>query len=181
MKSVLSKEQQTFLLDLAHRAIKHYLDKNKPPKIETEDAVLKEKRGAFVTLKVDGQLRGCIGYSIPHKPLIETITDCAIAAASQDYRFPSIESEELARLKVEISVLTRPRTIEEVSEIKIGDHGIIISKGKSKGLLLPQVPVEWEWDLETYLNHGCQKAGLPEDAWKKGAKIETFSAQVFSD
>lgn len=181
MKNVLSTEQQQFLLDLARRAIKHYLDKNKTLKIDTEDAELKEKRGAFVTLKVDDQLRGCIGYPIPHKPLIETIIDCAIAAASQDYRFPSITNEELDRLNVEISVLTLPRKIENVSEIKIGDHGITISQGMSKGLLLPQVPVEWDWDLETYLNHGCLKAGLPENAWKKGAKIEIFSAQIFAD
>jgi AmmeMemoRadiSam system protein A len=181
MKNVLSKEQQKFLLGLARRAINHYLKKNKTLKMDTKDTELKEKRGAFVTLKVNDQLRGCIGYPIPHKPLIETIIDCAIAAASQDYRFSSITKEELDRLDVEISVLTLPRKIEDVSEIKIGDHGIIISKGMSKGLLLPQVPVEWDWDLETYLNHGCLKAGLPEDAWKKGAKIEIFSAQIFSD
>jgi AmmeMemoRadiSam system protein A len=181
MTNTLSKDQQNFLLDVAHRAITHYLDKGETPAIETEDVVLREKRGAFVTLKVDDQLRGCIGYPIPHKPLIETIIDCAIAAASQDYRFPSIGSAELDRLSVEISILTLPRAVEDVSEIKIGDHGIIISKGLSKGLLLPQVPVEWDWDLETYLNHGCLKAGLPEDAWKKGAKIEIFSAQIFSD
>jgi len=181
MKNALSSEQQKFLLNVAHRAIQHYLDKKKTLEIKTDDAVLQEKRGAFVTLKVDDQLRGCIGYPIPYKPLIETIIDCAIAAASQDHRFPSITTEELARTDVEISVLTLPRKIEDISEIKIGDHGIIISKGMNKGLLLPQVPVEWNWDLETYLNHGCLKAGLQEDTWKKGAKIEIFSAQVFAD
>lgn len=181
MKNVLSTEQQKFLLDAARRAIKHYLDTKKTLKLGTEDAVLREERGAFVTLKVDEKLRGCIGYPIPHKPLIETIIDCAVAAASQDFRFASIGSEELGRMKAEISVLTLPRTIEDVAEIKIGEHGIIISKGMSKGLLLPQVPVEWGWDLETYLTHGCLKAGLPEDAWKKGTKIEIFSAQIFSD
>jgi len=181
MKNALSTEQQEFLLDVARRAIKHYLDERKTLNIKTDDAVLQEKRGAFVTLKVEDQLRGCIGYPIPHKPLIETVIDCAIAAASQDYRFLAIETEELARLKVEISVLTLPRTIKDVSEIKIGDHGIIISKGMNKGLLLPQVAVEWDWDAPTFLNHGCLKAGLPEEAWEKGAKIEIFSAQVFSD
>jgi len=181
MKIALSTEQQKFLLNVAHRAIKHYIDERKTLEIETDDAVLQEKRGAFVTFKVDDQLRGCIGYPIPHKPLIETIIDCAIAAAFQDHRFSPIKIEELARTNVEISVLTLPRKIKNVSEIKIGDHGIIISKGMSKGLLLPQVPLEWGWDLETYLNHGCLKAGLPEDAWKKRAKIEIFSAQVFAD
>ena len=181
MENALSSEQQKFLLNVAHRAIQYYLDKRKTLKIKTDDAMLQEKRGAFVTLKVDDQLRGCIGYPIPHKPLIETIIDCAIAAASQDHRFLSITTEELSRTDVEISVLTLPRKIDDISEIKIGNHGIIISKGMSKGLLLPQVAVEWDWDLETYLNHGCLKAGLPEDSWKKKAKIEIFSAQVFAD
>ena len=181
MKSALSEAQQKFLLKTAHQAINHFLRTKKTPEIETRDAELQEKRGAFVTLKVDGQLRGCIGYPIPHKPLIETIIDCAIAASSQDHRFLSIQPDELDRLTVEISVLTLPRAIEEVSEIRVGEHGIIISKGIGKGLLLPQVPLEWDWDLETFLNHGCLKAGLPEDSWKKGAKIEIFSAQVFCD
>jgi AmmeMemoRadiSam system protein A len=181
MKNTLSADQQKFLLDVAHRAIKHYLDTKKSLKVKTDDAVLLEKRGAFVTLKVDDQLRGCIGYPLPHKSLMETIIDCSVAASTQDFRFSSITAEEISRLNVEISVLTLPRTIEEVSEIIIGDHGIIISKGMAKGLLLPQVPIEWDWDLETYLKHGCLKAGLAEDAWKKGAKIEIFSAQIFSD
>ena len=132
----LSKEQQKFLLDVALRAIKHYLAERKPLEIETDDAVLRKKRGAFVTLKVDDQLRGCIGYPIPHKPLIETIIDSAIAAAFQDYRFSSIKTEELAGLKVEISVLTLPRKIKDVSEIIIGEHGIIISKGAAVDLLV---------------------------------------------
>jgi AmmeMemoRadiSam system protein A len=181
MENVLSPEQQKFLLDVAHLSIQNYLDKGKTQEVETDDPELQEKRGAFVTLKVEDQLRGCIGYAIPHKSLQETIIDCAIAAASQDYRFPSITKEELDRLKVEISVLTLPRKIDDISEIKIGDHGIIISKGMNKGLLLPQVAVEWNWDVETFLNHGCLKAGLTENAWRKGAKIEIFSAQVFAD
>jgi AmmeMemoRadiSam system protein A len=181
MEDVLNSEQKSFLLDLARRTISSYLDKGGSLKEESDDPLLLKKRGAFVTLKVDNELRGCIGYPLPHKSLLETIINCAIAAASQDFRFASIKKEELSRLKIEISVLTLPRKVRDVSEIKIGEHGIILSKGPHKGLLLPQVPVEWDWDLETYLNHGCLKAGLAENEWKKGATIEIFSAQVFSE
>jgi len=181
MEEILNKDQQMFLLDLARRAIEFFLEKKESFEEKSNDPLLLEKRGAFVTLKVDNELRGCIGYPLPHKSLVETIIDCAIAAATQDFRFPSIKQEELSRLNIEISVLTLPRKIKDISEIKVGEHGIILSKGSHKGLLLPQVPVEWDWDLETYLNHGCLKAGLPEDEWKKGATIEIFSAQVFSE
>jgi AmmeMemoRadiSam system protein A len=181
MEDALNREQKSFLLDLARRTIRFYLEKGESLKERSDDPLLHEKRGAFVTLKVDGELRGCIGYVLPHKPLLQTIIDCAIAAATQDFRFSSIQKEELPRLNIEISVLTLPRKIKGVSEIKLGEHGIILSKGPHKGLLLPQVPVEWNWDLETYLNHGCLKAGLAEDEWRKGAKIEIFSAQVFSE
>ena len=143
--------------------------------------MLKEKRGAFVTLKVNDQLRGCIGYLLPRKPLWETISDVAISAATQDFRFKSITLEELPDTKIEISVLSLPKPIKDVKEIEVGKHGIIISKGPCKGLLLPQVPLEWNWDLETYLSHGCLKAGLDEDEWKKGVNIKVFSAQVFSE
>ena len=181
MDHSLSEEQQIFLLQLARKAIVFYLKKGKPLKIKPDDKMLKEKRGAFVTLKVDDQLRGCIGYPLPLKPLYETILDAAISAATQDFRFQSIELEELPKTKIEISVLSLPKPIKDISEIEVGEHGIIISKGTNKGLLLPQVPVEYCWDRETYLNHGCLKAGLEQDAWKKGVHIEVFSAQVFSD
>ncbi len=181
MEEILNAAQQKFLLDLARRTIKHHLEKGGRLKEKFKDPLLQEKRGAFVTLKVENELRGCIGYPMPHKSLVETVIDCSIAAATQDFRFPSIKEEELARLKIEISVLTLPRQVKDVSEIKIGEHGIIVSKGPHRGLLLPQVPVEWDWDLETFLNHGCLKAGLAEDEWKKGASIEIFAAQVFSE
>lgn len=151
------------------------------PKERIEDKVLKEKRGAFVTLKVNDQLRGCIGYPLPRKSLWETISDVAISAATQDFRFESITLEELPDTKIEISVLSLPKPIKDVKKIEVGKHGIIISKGPCKGLLLPQVPLEWNWDLEAYLSHGCLKAGLDENEWKKGVNIEIFSAQVFSE
>ena len=181
MEKKLNKSQQKFLLSLARKAIKHYLEKGETIKTETDDKILQEKRGAFVTLKVNGQLRGCIGYPLPYRSLIETIIEAAIAAATQDFRFQPLSLEELSQTKIEISVLSLPKPIKNIKEIKVGQHGIIVSKGFNKGLLLPQVPVEWNWDLETYLKHGCLKAGLDEDEWQKGAKIEIFTAQVFSE
>jgi len=181
MESQLSKDQQEFLLALARKAIKHYLETGKQLKIETPDKIFLAQKGAFVTLKVNGQLRGCIGYPIPHKALYETVIEMAVSAASEDYRFQPISLDELGEVKIEISVLTLPKPVKDISEIEIGRHGIIVSKGLNKGLLLPQVPGEWGWDLETFLRHGCLKAGLEEDYWKKGARIEVFSAQVFSE
>jgi AmmeMemoRadiSam system protein A len=177
----LTPEQERALLKLARQAIEHHFKKGTSPKVHPHDAVLKEKRGAFVTLKVAGQLRGCIGYPLPVKPLYETIIEMAIAAASQDFRFEPLTAEELDRTKIEISVLSLPQPAASPEDVDVGCHGIIISKGFNRGLLLPQVPVEYQWDRETYLRHGCLKAGLNPEDWKKGAKIETFTAQVFSE
>ena len=181
MANFLNEDQKKFLLELAREAIQHYLSSEKSLKKKTKDPKLIEQRGAFVTLKVKNQLRGCIGFPLPYKPLWETIRDVAVSAATQDYRFQPLTLEELSETKIEISVLTLPEPVKDIQKIEVGKHGIIISKGPCKGLLLPQVPVEWDWDLETYLSHGCLKAGLEEDEWKKGVQIEIFSAQVFSE
>jgi AmmeMemoRadiSam system protein A len=181
MESFLNEDQQKRLLSLARQAISFYLEKGEKLKIEVADDSLIEERGVFVTLKVRNELRGCIGYPLPYKPLFETIIDAAVAAAAHDFRFQSLEKCELQETRVEISVLSPPRAIEDVTEIQVGEHGIVISKGGKKGLLLPQVPIEWGWDRETFLEHGCLKAGLEENAWEKGANIEIFSAQVFSE
>ncbi|MCX7973463.1 MAG: AmmeMemoRadiSam system protein A [Candidatus Aminicenantes bacterium] len=177
----LSQDQKIFLLRLARQAIEHYLKTGKYLKIEIDDPVLKEKKGAFVTLKTRGQLRGCIGYPLPYKSLVETIIEMAVAAATQDFRFSPLRIEELPDTLIEISVLSLPQPIQNIKEIRVGQHGIIVSKGQAKGLLLPQVPVEYNWDLETYLAHGCLKAGLDPNCWQKGAKIEIFEAEIFSE
>lgn len=177
----LNKTQKTYLLGLARDVITALLTTGKLVKPATQDPVLRAERGAFVTLTVDGELRGCIGYPLPYKPLAEAVAEMATAAATQDTRFEPLGAEELPRLEIEISVLTLPRPVEDVSEIVVGKHGIIVSKGRFTGLLLPQVPLEYGWDLPTYLGHGCQKAGLPKDEWKKGAQIKVFEAQVFSE
>jgi AmmeMemoRadiSam system protein A len=181
MIDLLDKNEQEFLLRLARQTLEQYLKTGKRPKTKPENKKFLEKRGAFVTLKVDGHLRGCIGYPLPYKPLYETIIDMAIAAATQDYRFSPLIPEELPRTLIEISVLSLPEPIKDIKDIEVGKHGIIVSKGLNRGLLLPQVPLEYDWDLETYLRHGCLKAGLDEDEWKKGIDIEVFQAQVFSE
>ncbi|MBN2408240.1 MAG: AmmeMemoRadiSam system protein A [Candidatus Aminicenantes bacterium] len=177
----LDPGEERFLLALARRSIEKFLKTGTRLRPEAGSKKLSAERGAFVTLKVDDELRGCIGYPLPRKPLIETVAEMAVAAATQDYRFPPLRIEELPRTKIEISVLTLPTPVKEVKEIEVGRHGIIISKGLSRGLLLPQVPGEYGWDLKTYLRHGCLKAGLEEDEWKKDARIEVFEAQVFSE
>lgn len=181
MGELLNKGQQKNLLRLARQAIWHYLQTESTLRTKIEDKILMEKRGAFVTLKVNDELRGCIGYIHPYKPLFETVIEVATLAATQDFRFSPLTLEELDKTKIEISVLSLPNPIKDVKEIEVGKHGIIISKGMNRGLLLPQVPLEYNWDLETYLSHGCLKAGLQEDEWKKGVKIDVFSAQVFSE
>jgi AmmeMemoRadiSam system protein A len=180
-KTLLNDSQKKFLLKLARDAITHYLNTGKHMKIKIDDSAMKEKRGAFVTIKVNRNLRGCIGYPLPTDALSKTIIDAAIMAATKDYRFQPLTKEELSDTRIEISVLSLPQAIKKPSEIQIGKHGIIVTRGMNKGLLLPQVPLEWNWDLKTYLRHGCLKAGLEEDAWKKDAEIQIFSAQVFSE
>jgi len=181
MSTELTREQESTLLKLARRAIENHFGAGGALKPGHEDPVMKEKRGAFVTLKIDGELRGCVGYPLPVKPLDETIVEMAVAAASQDFRFAPLTIEEIDRARIEISVLSLPRRIQDIGEVEVGRHGIIVSKGVYRGLLLPQVPREYGWDRETFLRHGCLKAGLPGDAWKKGAHIEVFEAKVFSE
>jgi len=177
----LTKEEKKYLLQLARRSITNFLKNRRMLEEEVENPKLRQKQGAFVTLKVNGQLRGCIGYPLPYKPLYQTIIEMAVAAATEDYRFPPLTEDELQDLVVEISVLTLPRKVKKPEEVVVGQHGIIISKGFNRGLLLPQVPLEYGWNLGTYLNHGCLKAGLPADEWKRGVNIEVFEAQVFSE
>lgn len=181
MNECLTPEQERYLLGLARRAIEHYFATGEHLETPAKEAWLKEKRGAFVTLKAGGELRGCVGYPLPYKPLAETVIEMAVAAATQDFRFNPLTPEELAGIRIEISVLSLPEPVKDSKDVEVGRHGIIIAKGHCHGLLLPQVPVEQEWDRETYLRHGCLKAGLGPDEWKKGAKIEVFTAQVFSE
>lgn len=179
--SELTRLEQKELLALARRTIRKYLaeaDRDYPPQ---SNPVFAEKRGVFVTLHRNGELRGCIGYPLPCKPIWEAVVDNAIAAAFEDPRFPAVTPVELPSLDIEISVLTVPQKVAGHGQVQVGRDGIIISKGFRRGLLLPQVPLEQGWGLEHFMEYGCLKAGLDRDEWKKGVGIETFQAQVFGE
>jgi len=133
---------------------------------------------AFVTLKHKENLRGCIGHLAPLDALYRTVAECAVAAATRDYRFNGVTAEELPDIELEISVLGPLEVIEDVGQIQVGVHGLLIEKGGCKGLLLPQVAVEHDLDRERFLELTCRKAGLPLDAWKRGATIRIFTAQI---
>jgi len=169
------------LLALARNTIKKYLADGERADPPGAQPVFLEKRGVFVTLHRRGELRGCIGYPLPYKPLGEAVVDNAIAAATEDPRFPAVSAEELPELDIEISVLTVPRKVAGPDQVQVGRDGIIISKGFQRGLLLPQVPVEQGWNLEQYVSYGCRKAGLAQDEWKRGVQIEVFQASVFAE
>jgi AmmeMemoRadiSam system protein A len=141
---------------------------------------LKQKAGAFVTLKKHGELRGCIGYTKPILPVHETVRNVAIQSAFNDPRFPEVEKNEWKDIDIEVSVLTPMKKIKNIDEIQVGVHGLYIEQGLRSGLLLPQVATEYEWDRETFLEFTCLKAGLQRDAWKsKGINICIFSAEIF--
>jgi hypothetical protein len=176
-----AKEKDT-LLDIAKKAIAAKVSNKDMPKLNVDSESLQEKRGAFVTLKKRGHLRGCIGYIRPVKPLGATVQEMAVAAAFHDPRFPSLKPDEVQDLTFEISVLSPLKRIGDINEIEVGKHGLYIVHGYNAGLLLPQVAVEYEWDRETFLKETCHKAGLPMQAWMdKETEIYIFSADYFGD
>jgi AmmeMemoRadiSam system protein B/AmmeMemoRadiSam system protein A len=178
----VDRETRLFLLRYARSVIRKTLDMETDEPERPGSPILGEKRGGFVTLKKDGRLRGCIGYIDAVKPLYETVGEMAYSAAFSDYRFTPVTREEVDDLSIEISVLSPVRVTEDPTEIEVGRHGIIISAVGKRGLLLPQVAVEYGWDRETFLDQTCVKAGLPRGAWKKsGTTIEIFSAEIFSE
>ena len=139
------------------------------------------RASVFVTVYCRRELRGCIGRVVVDRPLVEAIEDCARSAASADPRFPPISSVELPDLDVELSLLGPLESIAAASDVEVGRHGLVVERDGRRGLLLPQVATEWNWNAETFLARTCQKAGLPFDAWKHGAKIWRFEAEVFGD
>lgn len=174
-----SLEERRQLITLAHRAIDAALEGREldltPP---TEH--LGQRRGAFTTLHIAGQLRGCVGYVIDAYPLWRTVAETALAAAFYDTRFYAVTHEEAPKLEIEISVLSPARPIRP-EEVEVGRHGLIVSQRGQRGLLLPQVPIEHSWNREMFLAQTCLKAGLPVDAWQTGAQLEAFTAEVFSE
>ena len=138
--------------------------------------------GAFVSLHVAGRLRGCIGTFDTTRPVAEQVRQMAVAASTRDPRFPPLGPEELDAVDIEISVLTPPRPVADPSEVEVGRHGIVVTRGHRRGVLLPQVASDHGWDRETFLAHTCVKAGLPPDAWKDPeTELEVFEAEVFGE
>ena len=181
MGEIYSKQEKIELLKLARDTIIANISGKTIPDKFTKNDNFKEKRGVFVTLHKDKELRGCIGYPLPMEPLYSAVIDNAISASTQDPRFTPVSLEEFKDLSIEVSILTAPEEITDFNSIKIGQDGIIISSEFNKGLFLPQVPVEQGWNLEQYLSYGCLKAGLLHDEWKNNIKIEIFQAIVFSE
>jgi len=176
----LSEGEKKTLHHIAKTVIENKVRGKAVPEFKIDSSILKENRGAFVTVNKRGKLRGCIGYIEGHGPLCKTIEEMAEAAALRDPRFSPVTERELPDLEIEISVLTPLKRITDVNEIEVGKHGIYIKKGWYSGLLLPQVATEYGWDRKTFLEHTCQKAGLPTSAWKdKNTEIYIFSADIF--
>jgi hypothetical protein len=177
----LTASEKKELLALARSAVETYVRENRVIESPATNPKFAANKGAFVTLKERGRLRGCIGYIEPVAPLDVTIIRTAIYAAVRDSRFEPVTAAELNGLEYEISVLTPLEDVTNPNLVKVGKHGLVIEMNGRKGLLLPQVPVENGWDREEFLAQACLKAGLPEDAWKKGAKIYSFEAIVFKE
>jgi AmmeMemoRadiSam system protein A len=174
-----SPDERTLLLRLAHDAILSLLE-HREISLDAPTPHLTEPRGGFASLYLDGQLRGCVGYVLPKSSVYRTVAETARAAAFEDPRFPPVTLSEASDLEIELSILSQPRPIA-ADAVEIGRHGLLISLHGSRGLLLPQVPIEHHWDRETFLQQTCRKAGLPLDAWQKGAKVEAFTAEIFGD
>ncbi len=179
----LSAEQKKELIHVARQTVESYVRDKEKPEFDISDERLSREEGAFVTLHKDGQLRGCIGNIIGRQPLHKTVRDMAVAAASQDPRFPPVKPAELKDIDVEISVLSVPRPSQNPEEIVMGRHGVIVKKGFKQGVFLPQVATETGWSREEFLSHLCaQKAGLAPDAWKDpDTELYIFTATVFSE
>ncbi len=193
MSFELSQQEGEFLVHLARSTVEVYLQngkRNQPPK--DTPAKLFEKCGVFVTISIprgrEKELRGCIGYPYPTTPLVEAVIDSAINAATEDPRFEPMGPSELDRVIFEVSVLTPPEQVhtdnpkDYVKKIKVGEDGLIIEQGWRKGLLLPQVPIEWGWGEEEFLCQCCMKAGLPPDSWlTKNTKLYKFKGIIFEE
>jgi len=185
----LSDSDGVLLVKAARKAVTEFLSNGNRIKLESD---LEEKfsfnSGVFVTLNNPDGLRGCIGFPIPEKKLSHAIIEGAIAAATEDPRFPSVKTNELNDIVFEVTVLTPPVEIdvsdptEYLEKIKVGRDGLIIKHSFSSGLLLPQVPVEYSWNVEEFLQHTCEKAGLSRDTWKnESVKIEKFEGIIFKE
>jgi AmmeMemoRadiSam system protein A len=178
----LNTHEKQSLLEIARQAIVHGVQTGQEYVEPREEKALNQRNGCFVTIKQNGQLRGCIGNFQSELPLFKEVANMAQASASKDPRFYPLKEEDLDNFTLEISVLSPLRKIEDIEEIEVGRHGIYIEKSFYRGVLLPQVATEHHWDRKTFLKQTCIKAGLPTNAWEaEDADIYVFSAQVFGE
>ncbi|HEY7284608.1 MAG TPA: AmmeMemoRadiSam system protein A [Vicinamibacterales bacterium] len=168
------------LLSIARAAIVAHTG-GQVPSTTAPEGSLAERRGAFVTLHAHGELRGCIGHVEADEPVAVVVSRCAVLACSADSRFPPVTAGEVTALQIELSLLGPLVPVSSADEIEIGRDGLVVEERWSRGLLLPQVATEWNWDREAFLAQTCRKAGLPRDAWKRGARIWRFEAEVFGE
>jgi uncharacterized protein (TIGR00296 family) len=193
-KPTYTVEDGKYLISIARKAILNYLTFNKElPIPDDAPQKLMKHSGVFVTLnKPNAQgkknLRGCIGFILPIHPLVQATIQTAISSAVNDYRFPQVTVDEMKDIVIEVTILTPPEKIvvsnpkEYLEKIKIGRDGLIVKRGGRSGLLLPQVPVEWKWDIVEFLQHTCNKAGLPANCWEDlKTTIESFSGIIFKE
>jgi AmmeMemoRadiSam system protein A len=179
--SPLSSDDRRVLLDLARRAIVEAVCHNRQPDSPPLNGALAERAATFVTLRLRGRLRGCIGQMEADAPLAESVARSAICAAREDPRFPAVDSAEVDELEIEISVLS-PLALTAPAEIQIGIHGLVIARGANRGVLLPQVATGHKFSREQFLEATCEKAGLARTAWREpGTSVYAFTAEVFSD
>ena len=182
MNRELNAHEKQALLAIARQAIVHGVQTGQEYIEPREEKTLNQRNGCFVTIKQDRQLRGCIGNFQSELPLFKEVAQMAQASASKDPRFYPLKEEDLTNFNLEISVLSPLRKVESIEEIEVGTHGIYIEKSFYRGVLLPQVATEHNWDRQTFLKQTCIKAGLPTDAWEaEDAEIYVFSAQVFGE
>jgi len=175
----LKREQKNWLLSLARSTVENYLEAGVAPLVRPEDPELQRSAGAFVTLKENGELRGCVGHITGDAPLYLTVQKMALAAALQDSRFPPVSVAELPALEDEISVLSPAEPVSSFEDIEIGKHGVILAKDGKQAVFLPQVAIEQGWTREEMLSYLSEKAGLAADAWREGAQLYVFTADVF--
>jgi uncharacterized protein (TIGR00296 family) len=183
---LLTADEGAFAVQLARGAIEYAIDKKRKPNLDLTP-VFREKRGVFVTLTMQGNLRGCIGFPYPVMPLGDAIDHAAVAAALEDPRFPSLEARELPFIRIEVTILTVPQPLtcdpdKRPDYVEVGRHGLIVRGMGTSGLLLPQVATDYGWDSTTFLNQTCGKAGMPDPCWQsRRVEVLTFEGQIFQE
>ncbi len=176
----MTPEQRQELLKYAREVIASRWTGTEP--VLPEDSEFERRTGIFVSLHIEGELRGCIGYITGYTSIRKSIREMALAAAFRDPRFPALRQQELAPLEIEISILSELIPIKDAKDVSIGRDGLFIEHPEGSGLLLPQVAVEWNWDADSFLRQVCRKAGLPSSAWKDPAAVlYRFEAEVFGE